>query len=117
MVTTPRPTPLIERSGQRTRLFVAGGLFVGGAGLLLLIQSGVFGDVSLVPLMALGFVLAVAGAALATRGVRCPICGLFWVQWAMGHESASQWVSWLLNFDECPGCSCNKGSEAQRDAI
>ena len=97
---------LLTGSGQRARLVMAYWAFCSGVLIIWLTGSLLGPTAGWVhwALLGAGACAFTVGAITAVFFVRCPKCGVRWVPWAIGHESMSKWVQWLLVFESCPRC-------------
>ena len=103
---------LIVRSGQMWKIVLAyillfGGLACAGAGLFQLTQSP--DSLSIVLLVLIGPLVAIAGGAFACFTVRCQRCGAPWLWWAVSRQNSGEWVLWLMSLAVCPNCGDNPG--------
>jgi hypothetical protein len=99
---------LLTLTGQDRKLKRCGALFFAGIGLAYFGGTQWLGDrigLGALIVAASGATGAVIGALLPLYQIRCPRCHLHWVRWAVAHLPAQDWLSWVFNFEDCPGCS------------
>lgn len=108
------PKPLLENTGQRAQLIFAGVLLFAGFGIASLTPVWMSRGYDAAGAIAFGAgALFMAGAASqASRATTCPKCKLRWLQYALRHRPANQWLRWLLTLERCPRCSYS-GQDAE----
>ena len=57
-----------------------------------------------------GALLLLLPTWIALRRIKCPNCGMHWLQHAFGGRPMGDWVGWLITFDECPECKATAAS-------
>lgn len=97
---------LLAQTGQTRPLYVSATVFVGGFAcatatpVLLAYQY----PIPALVLFVAGAVSMLGSAWFAVRTIACPVCGLRWLEHAVGWRPMGNWVHWLVTFEECPQC-------------
>jgi DNA-directed RNA polymerase subunit RPC12/RpoP len=103
----PAPSLLLA-TGQNRILRNSGIAFFAGVGIMYLARApfiAEFHPAALYVVATFGALVSVAGSLTALRLVRCPSCGLRWLQWSIRHRPVSEGLEWLYRLSECPACA------------
>ncbi len=114
----PSSEPLLRASRQTGKLIAVGVGFIGGAAALTfgdrLLRSS---DIGWWVLAASAFVVIVA-ALYGFRSIRCPRCRTSWLHYALGElPFPSNFVGWLISFEECPKCGARSADLTSGSAV
>jgi hypothetical protein len=98
---------LLSGTGQSRRLVLCGSLATLGFGLASIAPVFYLHDMATLGLVSftLGALLLLVPVWTALRTIRCPRCGMPWLQFALGERPMGSWIHWLRSFTSCPECS------------
>jgi len=97
---------LLSQTGQTRSLYFSASAFFGG--LVCAVASPVLlayqYPIPALVLFCVGTASMLGSSWLSVRTIACPVCGLRWLEHAVGWRPLGNWVHWLVTFEECPQC-------------
>ena len=110
-----RDDSLLRATDQVRKLHLAAAAGIAAVAVLAIAQSF---NSSLSPatfafLLICDATLLVVALLYPSAAVRCPSCHLHWVSWSIGHQPRAQWLHWLFEFTDCPGCGYKRSRSSE----